>query len=76
MALEYGKNEVPVISAKGEEQIAEMILEEAKRQGVYMAEDPRLIAALSHLDIENEIPKELYTAVAVILSWAYWLRGM
>lgn len=76
VALEYGKNEVPVISAKGEEQIAEMILEEAKRQGVYIAEDPRLLAALSHLDIENEIPKELYTAVAVILSWAYWLRGM
>ena len=76
VALEYGKNEVPVISAKGEEQIAEMILEEAKRQGVYIAEDPRLLAALSHLDIENEIPKELYTAVAVILSWAYWLSGM
>ena len=53
-----------------------MILEEAKRQGVYIAEDPRLLAALSHLDIENEIPKELYTAVAVILSWAYWLRVM
>jgi flagellar biosynthesis protein len=76
VALEYGKNEVPVISAKGEEQLAEMILEEAKQQGVYIAEDPRLLAALSHLDIENEIPNELYTAVAVILSWAYWLRGM
>ncbi|OUW01420.1 MAG: flagellar biosynthesis protein FlhB [Betaproteobacteria bacterium TMED156] len=76
VALEYGKNEIPIVSAKGEEDIAEMILEEAKKQGVYIAEDPRLLAALSQLDIEKEIPKELFTAVAVILSWAYWLRGM
>jgi type III secretion system FlhB-like substrate exporter len=26
--------------------------------------------------LEQEIPAELYTAVAVILSWVYWLRGM
>ena len=24
----------------------------------------------------QEIPQELYTAVAVVLSWVYWLRGM
>ena len=76
VALEYGENEVPIVSAKGEEDLAEMILEEARRQDVYIAEDPRLLAALSQLDIENEIPQELYTAVAVILSWAYWLKGM
>ena len=76
VALEYGENEVPIVSAKGEEDLAEIILEEARRQDVYIAEDPRLLAALSQLDIENEIPQELYTAVAVILSWAYWLKGM
>jgi flagellar biosynthesis protein len=31
---------------------------------------------LAQLEIDQEIPEELYTAVAVILSWAYWLRGM
>jgi len=31
---------------------------------------------LSRVELEQEIPPELYTAVAVILSWVYWLRGM
>jgi len=26
--------------------------------------------------LQQEIPRELYTAVAVVLSWAYWLKGM
>ena len=34
------------------------------------------MAALAQLDIEDEIPEELFTAVAVILSWAYWLKEM
>jgi flagellar biosynthesis protein len=28
------------------------------------------------LDVDQEIPQELYTAVAVVLSWVYWLKGM
>ena len=34
IALEYGKNDVPIISAKGEAEIAEIIIEEAKKQGI------------------------------------------
>ena len=76
VALEYGDNTAPVLTAKGEAELAEIIIEEAKKQGVYIAEDPKLLAALAHLNIEDEIPEELFTAVAVILSWAYWLKGM
>jgi flagellar biosynthesis protein len=43
---------------------------------VYVAEDPQLLALLSRIDLDKEIPPELYTAVAVILSWVYWLKGM
>jgi flagellar biosynthesis protein len=28
------------------------------------------------VDLDAEIPPEMYTAVAVILSWVYWLKGM
>jgi flagellar biosynthesis protein len=28
------------------------------------------------LELGQEIPEHLYTAVAVILSWVYWLKGM
>lgn len=76
VALEYGQHRAPVVVAKGSEDIAEKIIEEAKRQGVYIAQDPQLLALLSRLEIDQEIPEHLYTAVAVILSWAYWLKGM
>ncbi len=56
--------------------LAQRIIDEAQRHGVYVAEDPQLLALLSRIDLDKEIPPELYTAVAVILSWVYWLKGM
>ena len=35
VALEYGKNITPVISAKGEAEIAEIIIQEAKTRSIY-----------------------------------------
>ena len=52
------------------------IVDEAKRQGVYVAEDPRLLAMLSKLDVGQEIPQDMFTAVAVILAWVYSLKGI
>ena len=76
LALEYGRRKTPIVSAKGEDELAQRIVEEAQKQGIYVAEDPRLLAMLSRLDIGEEIPPEMFTAVAVILSWVYWLKGM
>ena len=76
VALEYGQREVPVLTAKASGELAERILEEARRHGVYITEDPRLVSLLGQLDLEQAIPEELYTAVAVVLSWSYWVRGM
>ncbi len=76
IALEYGRNKSPRVTAKGQNELARRILEEAQKQGVYVAEDPQLLALLSRLDIGEEIPQDMYTAVAVILSWVYWLKGM
>ena len=76
VALAYCQLEAPVVTAKGSDELALAIIAEAKKQGVYIAQDPQLVAALSRLDLQQEIPRELYTAVAVVLSWAYWLKGM
>jgi len=76
VALEYGKRSVPVMTAKGQGDVAELIIEEAKKQGIYIAEDPQLVALLGQLELNNEIPESLYVAVSVILSWVYWLKGM
>jgi flagellar biosynthesis protein len=76
VALEYGKHKTPVVVAKGSEDLAQLIVEEAERQGVYVAQDPQLLALLAKLELDQEIPEELYVAVAVVLSWAYWLKGI
>ena len=76
LALEYGLNKTPRVTAKGHDDLARRIIEEAKKQGVYVAEDPQLLALFSRLDVGDEIPQDMYTAVAVILSWVYWLKGM
>ncbi len=76
IALEYGMRKTPVISAKGQDDLAQKIIEEALKHGDYVAQDPQLLALLSRVDLEAEIPPEMYTAVAVILSWVYWLKGM
>ena len=76
IALAYGKHPVPGVTAKGEDALARQMIEEAKKQGVCISEDPQLLALLSRLNVDEEIPRELYTAVAVILSWVYWLKDM
>lgn len=76
VALEYGLRKTPVVSTKGSGDLAAQIIDEAHRQGIYVAHDPKLAGLLGELKIEQEIPPHLYTAVAVILSWAYWLKGM
>ena len=76
IALEYGQRKPPRVVAKGQAELAQRIIEEAKRQGIYVAEDPQLLALLSKLEVGEEITQDMYTAVAVILSWVYWLKGM
>jgi flagellar biosynthesis protein len=76
IALEYGKNRAPVVTAKGEEEAALEMIAQAREYGVYVTEDPKLLALLSRLKVDQEIPPELFTAVSVILSWVYWLKGM
>jgi len=76
VSLEYGSRPAPIVSARGRGEVAERILAEAEAHGVHVAQDPQLVAMLSQLEPDDEIPPDLYTAVAVILSWVYWLKGM
>ena len=76
VALAYGHRDTPVVTAKGRDELADAIIAEARRQGVHVTEDRALLALLSQVDIDQEIPQEAYTAVAVVLSWVYWLKGM
>jgi flagellar biosynthesis protein len=76
VALEYGQRTAPAVVARGTDGLAERIVETARQAGVHVAEDPALVALLARLEIGEEIPPRLYEAVAVALSWAYWIKGM
>ena len=76
IAIEYGDYITPIVTAKGSAEVADLIIEEAKRQGVFIAEDKQLVAALSQVEIDGEIPESLFRALAVVLSWVFWLKGI
>ncbi|WP_027084280.1 EscU/YscU/HrcU family type III secretion system export apparatus switch protein [Cohnella panacarvi] len=73
VALKYSPEQrsAPVVVAKGQGVIAEEILRKAQESGVPVQEDSSLVEVLSKLDLEQEIPSELYSLVAEILSFVY-----
>ncbi|GIO30019.1 MULTISPECIES: EscU/YscU/HrcU family type III secretion system export apparatus switch protein [Paenibacillus] len=73
VALKYSPGEAaaPVVAAKGRGKVAEAILEKAKEHGVPVQEDAALVEVLSKLDLDQQIPPELYQLVAEVLSYIY-----
>ncbi|MBW2663511.1 MAG: EscU/YscU/HrcU family type III secretion system export apparatus switch protein [Deltaproteobacteria bacterium] len=72
-ALKYDEksDSAPRVTARGKGVIAEKIIELAKKHKVPIKEDPALAQILSRLDIDEQIPSELYKAVAEILAFVY-----
>ncbi len=68
------KEQAPRVVAKGAGLLAERIIEIAHEHGLHVYEDPDLVAVLSKLDVNTEIPGELYRAVAEILAFVYRLN--
>jgi flagellar biosynthesis protein len=77
VALRYDQQAggAPKVIAAGAGTIAERIVELAREQGVPVREEPALAEALSRLELEQEIPPELFAAVAEVLVWAYGLEA-
>lgn len=59
------------VIAKGQGLLAEEILERAATENVPVHEDPALIELMSHLNINEKIPEELYQAVAEVFAYIY-----
>lgn len=73
VALRYDKEkeESPRVIAKGVGNVAEKIISAAKENDIPITEDGDLVELLSLVELDMEIPPELYGAVAEILSWIY-----
>lgn len=77
VALTYDKDKdaAPKLVAKGRGQVAERIIETARAHHVPLVEDQNLVQVLEALDLETQIPPELYRAVAEVLAFVYRLNG-
>lgn len=69
VALGYDpdKFDAPFVIAKGKGEIARKIMEEAKRHNVPIVRSPDLVRKLYELEVLEQIPEELFVAVAEIL---------
>jgi flagellar biosynthesis protein len=73
-ALHYGGGAgAPKVVATGQGVIADRILEIAAAAGVPIREDAALANALASLELGEQIPEDLFVAVAEALAWAYRL---
>ena len=73
VALSYrpSQDSAPRVSATGSGKLADKIIALAREHGVPVKDDPDLVEVLAQLDIEQEIPPQVYLAVAEILSFIY-----
>ena len=76
VALTYGKNQggAPKVVAKGRGMIAQAIIERAKQHDIYVHESEDLVGLLMQVELDQEIPPQLYLAVAELLAWLYQLE--
>ncbi|MBU8918270.1 flagellar biosynthesis protein FlhB [Bacillus sp. FJAT-29953] len=78
IAISYdaSKSSAPIVLAKGVDFMAQKIKEIAKENGVIMTENKPLARALyANVEIGQEIPEDLFKAVAEILAYVYRLKG-
>ena len=78
IALKYeeGNNEAPKVVAKGADLVALKIKEVAKENDVPIMENKPLARMIyEQVDIDREVPQEMYQAVAEILAMVYKLKN-
>ena len=76
MKYDHSHDRAPRVVAKGRGQIAEKIMDLARLHQVPLVQDVNLVQILEALDLDRDIPPELYQAVAEVLVFVYRLNGM
>jgi len=73
VALQYDneKNKAPLVTAQGAGETAKNIIKIAEENGIPIQKDEDLVNMLSQIELNQEIPVELYQAVSEIFSFIY-----
>lgn len=69
VALNYEAPRAPRVVAVGRGEFGARIIAKAKEHGVPLEENPALAEALAQVPVEEEIPEEMYLAVAQIIGF-------
>ncbi|WP_444813385.1 EscU/YscU/HrcU family type III secretion system export apparatus switch protein [Variovorax gracilis] len=69
------KDRAPVVVAKGYGVVAESIMREARQNGLYVHASVDLVRLLMQVDLDQQIPPQLYRAVAEVLAWIHGLEN-
>ena len=69
------KNRAPVVVAKGYGVVAESIMREARQNGLYVHASAGLVKLLMQVDLDQQIPPQLYRAVAEVMAWVHNLES-
>ncbi len=75
VALSYDGVSVPKVSARGEDELAQAIIQLAIAHEVPVYENASLMKWLAQLEVGDEIPESLYRVIAEILAFVYALEG-
>lgn len=75
VALTYQKsnNTAPKVVAKGTGFMAEKIMSTAKQNSVPIYQNKTLASMLMAVELDREIPPELFQAVAEVLAYIYYI---
>lgn len=73
VAIQYekGKNDAPIITAKGADLMAAHIRQLANEVGIPIKHDAPLARALFELEVGSNVPEEFYESLASVLQWVY-----
>ncbi len=77
VALRYDKSKdaAPRVVATGRGWLGQQIIDVAREHGVPLEQNPELAEALSALEVDEEIPEQLYRVVAQILGFILRASG-
>ena len=75
LGYDRGFDAAPRVLARGRGEVADRLLEQARKHGVPVEKDPDLLECLRSLEVGAEIPVAAYQAVAEILALLYRING-
>ena len=75
VALAYQGGQAPKVVATGKGAVADRIIALAREHGVYVHESRELVALLSEVELDREVPPQLYRVVAELLAWLYRIEA-